>query len=55
MENERNNKVVPAQSLHLLNSSHIQRKLEQGPKLRALFDSGRKPNEIVEELEKEKT
>ncbi len=50
MENERNNKVMPAQHLHLLNSSHIQRKLEQGPKLKALFDSGRKPDEIVQEL-----
>ena len=43
MENERNNKPVPAQWLHMLNSSHIQRKLEQGPKLKAIFDSGRKP------------
>ncbi len=50
MENERNNKVMPAQCLHLLNSSHIQRKLEQGPKLKAIFDSRRKPAEIVEEL-----
>ena len=50
MENERNNKLVPAQWLHMLNSSHIQRKLEQGPKLKAIFDSGRKPEEIVEEL-----
>jgi hypothetical protein len=50
MENERNNKPVPAQWLHLLNSSHIQRKLEQGPKLKAIFDSGRKEPEIVEEL-----
>jgi Protein of unknown function (DUF1553) len=50
MENERNNKVMPAQCLHLLNSSHIQRKLEQGPKLKAVFDSGRKQPELVEEL-----
>lgn len=50
MENERDNKPVPAQSLHMLNSSHIQLKLEQGPKLRAIFESGRKPREIVEEL-----
>lgn len=50
MENERDNKPVPAQWLHLLNSSHIQRKLEQGPKLKELFDSGRKQEEIVEEL-----
>ena len=38
MENERNNKPVPAQWLHMLNSSHIQQKLEQGPKLKAIFD-----------------
>jgi len=50
MENERNNRPVPAQWLHLLNSSHIQRKLEQGPKLKAIIDSGRKPPEIIEEL-----
>jgi hypothetical protein len=50
MEHERNNKPVPAQWLHLLNSSHIQRKLEQGPKLKAIFDSGRQQPEMVEEL-----
>ena len=50
MENERNNKPVPAQWLHMLNSSHIQRKLDQGPKLKAIFESGRKPEEIIDEL-----
>src|SRR6185436_1331218 len=50
MASERDNNPVPAQWLHLLNSSHIQRKLEQGPKLKAIFDSGRKEPEIVEEL-----
>ncbi len=40
MENERINKPAPAQWLHMLNSSHIQRKLEQGPKLKAILDSG---------------
>jgi hypothetical protein len=50
MENERNNKPVPPQWLHLLNSSHIQRKIEQGPTLKALFLSGRKPDAIMEEL-----
>ncbi len=50
MENERNNKPVPAQWLHMLNSSHIQQKLERGSKLRALFTSGRNPREIVEDL-----
>jgi len=50
MENELINKMLSAQWLHLLNSSHIQRKLEQGPKLKAIFDSGHKPPEMVEEL-----
>ncbi len=50
MVNERNNRPVAAQWLHLLNSSHIQRKLERGPKLAAIIDSGRKQSEIVEEL-----
>ena len=50
MENERNSKLVPAQWLHMLNSSHIQAKLERGPKLRALFRSGRKGDKILEEL-----
>jgi hypothetical protein len=50
MENERANRMLSAQWLHLLNSSHIQRKLEQGPKLKAIFQSSRKPPEIVEEL-----
>jgi hypothetical protein len=50
MENERINSPVPAQWLHMLNSSHIQDKLEQGPKLKAIFESGHKPGEIVAEL-----
>jgi len=50
MANERDNKPMPAQWLHLLNSSHIQRKLEQGPRLRTLLDSKRKQTEIIDEL-----
>lgn len=50
LENERNNKPIPAQWLHLLNSSHIQRKLEQSPKFKVVLGSGRKSSEIVEEL-----
>ncbi len=38
MANERNNKPVSAQWLHMLNSSQIQRKLETGPKLKTIFD-----------------
>ena len=50
MENERVNRLLPPQSMHLLNSSHIQRKLEEGAVLKRLLDPGRKPQEIVEEL-----
>ena len=50
LESERNHKPIPAQWLHLLNSSHIQRKLDQGPGLKAIFDSGRAQPEIIEEL-----
>ena len=50
MENERDHKPLAAQSLYLLNSSNIFRKIDQGPTLKALFTSGRKTNEIVDEL-----
>lgn len=50
MESERNNKVTAAQRLHLLNSSHIQRKLEQGPRIQEILTSGQKPLEIVNTL-----
>jgi hypothetical protein len=50
MENERTNNLSSAQWLHLLNSSHIQEKLERGPQLRNLVSSGAKPGQILEEL-----
>jgi hypothetical protein len=49
-ESERNNRPVAAQWLHLLNSSHIQRKLERGPALQAVIDSGKSRTEIITEL-----
>jgi hypothetical protein len=39
LESERNNLSTAAQSLHMLNSSHIQRKIEQGRKLRNLMQA----------------
>jgi hypothetical protein len=50
MENERINKLGPSQWLHMLNSGHIQQKLERGPKLRSMLASRGKPAEIVNEL-----
>lgn len=39
LEAERNNRPTPDQRLHLLNSSHILRKLEQGPKLQEILQA----------------
>ncbi len=50
LESERNNRPSAAQRLHLLNSSHIQRKLEQSAKLRALIQSSNDPRDIVRNL-----
>ena len=47
LESERNNRPTASQRLHLLNSSHIQRKLEQGPRLQFINQSKASPREIV--------
>ncbi len=39
LEAERSNRITANQRLHLLNSSHIQRKIQEGPKLQALLQS----------------
>jgi hypothetical protein len=39
LEGERSSKPTADQRLHMLNSSHIQRKIENSPKLQALFSS----------------
>jgi hypothetical protein len=50
MENERVNRASPSQRMHLLNSTHIQRKIEESPVLRAVAAPSRKPAEITEDL-----
>jgi hypothetical protein len=50
MENERENKPIPAQWLHMLNSSNIQMKIEQSPRLKPIFEAKRPVAETVEEL-----
>ena len=47
LESERNNRPTAAQWLHLLNSSHIQRKIEQSPKLQNIAKAKISPREIV--------
>ena len=49
MESERNNKSSASQRLHLLNSSHIQRKIDNSRKLADIFQSG-KGREVVSRL-----
>ncbi len=50
LQRERNNDITAAQRLHLLNSTHVQRKLEQGPKLQALLRSAAAPRERINSL-----
>jgi hypothetical protein len=50
LESERNNRLTDAQRLDLLNSSQIQRKIQQGPKLLALMREIRDRRELVDQL-----
>lgn len=51
LESERINRPTAAQRLHLLNSSHIQRKIEQGPGLRRLLLADmRNPRQAVNDI-----
>ena len=50
MVGERDNKPLPAQWLYLLNSSNIQRKMEQSANLKTMLDPTRKPDAIIEDL-----
>jgi len=48
LESERNNNPTAGQRLHLLNSSHIRRKLEQGPRMLELLRG--RPHEVTNQL-----
>jgi hypothetical protein len=50
LASERNSQPTAEQRLHLLNSSHIQQKIQQSAKLRALVQGGGKPREPVDRL-----
>jgi hypothetical protein len=47
LESERNNRPSAAQSLHLLNSSHIMRKIEQSPMIQFQTQGGKTPREMA--------
>lgn len=46
-EAERNNRITDAQKLHMLNSSHVQRKIQQGPRLQALYRENKNLPDMV--------
>lgn len=50
LESERNNLTTANQRIHLLNSSHIRRKIESGPALAALTRARRPAGETVDNL-----
>lgn len=47
---ERNDKTTAPQRLHLLNSGHIQEKIEKGQRLQAIFSSKIPPEKIIDRL-----
>ena len=50
LESERNNRPTAAQRLHLLNSSHVQRKIEQSTKLQLVLQTKGKPRDVIDGL-----
>lgn len=50
LDSERNNRITASQRLHLLNSTHIQRKLEQSPRIQELLAARQGPRQLVEKL-----
>jgi hypothetical protein len=50
MDSERNNRITSAQRLHLLNSTHIQKKIAEGGRLNAFFDQGGNSKQIISGL-----
>jgi hypothetical protein len=50
LEGERNNRPSPAQRLHMLNSSQIQKKIEDSPALKKMMQAKGPPRQIVGNL-----
>ncbi|SPE41247.1 conserved exported hypothetical protein [Candidatus Sulfopaludibacter sp. SbA3] len=49
-ELERNSHITDSQRLHMLNSSHVQRKIQQSPRLQAMMRDIRNPQELVKQV-----
>ena len=50
LESERNNRLTASQALHLLNSSHVQQKIERSPRLNYLIQNTQEPQKLVASL-----
>jgi hypothetical protein len=50
LESERNNSITAAQRLHLLNSSHVQQKIEQSRMIQYQTGSKRPPRQVISAL-----
>jgi hypothetical protein len=50
LASERNNRPTAEQRLHLLNSSHIQLKIQQSARLRTVMQAGGKPRDPIDRL-----
>lgn len=50
LESERSNRPTDEQRLHMLNSSHIQRKIVQSTKLRSLIRGSRNPRQVMNRI-----
>jgi len=50
LQSERNNSPTDAQRLHMLNSSHIQKKIQQGPALQELIQKAKNNDDLINAL-----
>jgi len=50
LQNERNNTPTDAQRLYMLNSSHIQKKIQQGPRVQKTVADAKSPDDLVDRL-----
>jgi hypothetical protein len=50
LEGERNNRLTAAQALHLLNASHVERKIEQSPKIQYILRNSKSGQGVVTAL-----
>ncbi|MDR3710168.1 MAG: DUF1553 domain-containing protein [Capsulimonadaceae bacterium] len=50
LESERNNRLTSSQRLHMLNSSHVQKKIQRGPSMVAIYQSSKNAIDYTDRL-----